>query len=214
MEALRTSIAGIAAGLGLAICFATPASTPRPDPALDPARVAELAYAWIPAALAPAPIEPERIEPPFESLRTTDEVVARIRHEEGLRLEAYWSPSGWLIGYGHAGPEVASGMQITEHQAEEILHADLARIESEISTMITVPVNEEEFSALVGLAYNIGAGAFAESTVLRELNAGDREAAADAFLRWNKLRLNGELVVSRVLAERRRFERAVFLGET
>ncbi len=65
---------------------------------------------------------------------------------------------------------------------------------------------------MVDLAYNISTGAFRESTVLRELNAGNRAAAADAFLLWDKMTLNGQLVVDPVLAERRKTERAIFLG--
>ncbi len=204
MDALRISAAGLGAGLWLSACVATPATTPAFAPHL----------VW-PATLAVAPEAPsfsERIAPPFEGLRTTDGVVELIKSEEGLRLEAYSGPGGWLIGYGHQADDVTADMRITEAQADEILRADLAVIETEIKRLIAVPVNADEFSAVVGLAYNIGPGAFAESTLLEELNAGDRNAAADAFLSWNKITLNGVRMASAVLAERRRFERNMFLG--
>lgn len=196
---MRTRLAGtvIAAGMWAAGC----ATGPQPAP--PPAAPEEA-----PAALM------GRFAPPFEGLATTDEVVAMIKDDEGLRLEAYRGPSGaWLIGYGHGGGDVAQGMRITADEAEALLRADLAVIEDVIKSAVTVPLNADELSAMVDLAYNIGTGAFRDSTVLRELNAGNREAAADAFLLWDKITLNGELVVSPVLAERRKTERAIFLGE-
>ena len=54
-------------------------------------------------------------------------------------------------------------------------------------------------------------GAFSSSTVLKETNAGNWQAAADAFLLWNKMRVSGEMVVSSQLDKKRRLERALYL---
>ncbi len=189
---LNNLAATAAVGVWLAGCAQVPAAPPAPQ-------------------TPPAPVG--RVAPPFEGLATTDEVVSIIKDHEGLRLEAYRGSSGaWLIGYGHGGEGIAQGMRITAAEADALLRADLAVIEDSIKGVVTVPINADELSAMVDLAYNISTGAFRESTVLRELNAGNRAAAADAFLLWDKMTLNGQLVVDPVLAERRKTERAIFLG--
>ncbi|MCG8441551.1 MAG: lysozyme [Caulobacterales bacterium] len=155
-----------------------------------------------------------RVEPPFDGLRTNQAVIDLIKEEEGLRLEAYQGPSGkWLIGYGHGGSDVSAGKTITEAEAEALLRQDLAVIEGVIKEVVTVPLNAAELSAMVDLAYNIGTGNFRQSSVLRYLNQGDRAQAAESFLLWNKVTINGVKQVSSVLADRREVERAIFLGE-
>ncbi len=136
-----------------------------------------------------------------------------IKAFEGLELEAYRDAVGiWTIGYGHTG-DVQEGMVITRAQAEDLLKKDLARFEQAVGNMIRTQVNENEFSALVSLAYNIGAAALAGSTTIRRLNAGDYIGAADAIEWWNKARVNGQLVVLPGLARRRAAEKALFLTE-
>jgi lysozyme len=186
----------VAAGLWLAAgCAEVPEPTPAP---VAPAP---------PAALG-------RVAPPFDGLATNDAVLQMIKDSEGLRLEAYRGPSGaWLIGYGHGGDDVTPGRRITAAEADALLRDDLRAVENEIKRVVTVPINADELSAMVDLAYNIGTGAFRDSTVLRELNADNRAAAADAFLLWDKITLNGQLVADPVLGERRKTERAIFLGE-
>ena len=76
--------------------------------------------------------------------------------------------------------------------------------------MVLVPVNENQFSAMVSLAYNMGSGGFSRSTVLEALNEGDYEQAADNFRNHN--RGGGEVIAH--LTERREKERALFLTPT
>jgi len=66
-------------------------------------------------------------------------------------------------------------------------------------------------AAMLSLAYNIGTSAFSTSTVLKEFNAGNIQAAADAFLLWDKAHVNGQPVVVAGLLNRRKAEEAVFL---
>ena len=75
-----------------------------------------------------------------------------------------------------------------------------------------VPLNKNEFDALVSLAFYIGAGAFKGSTLLTKLKTGDRTGAADQFLVWNKITLNGKKQVLRGLRTRRKAERKQFLS--
>ena len=101
--------------------------------------------------------------------------------------------------------------RVTSSIAAEI--ATMKVTEQIVRTSVKVPLNENEFSALSILAYNIGSGAFWNSTVLRLLNEDNRLGAADAFLMWNKISQDGELQVSTNLSERRAAERDLFLAK-
>lgn len=145
-------------------------------------------------------------------LRTNQAAVGLIMKREGLELETYEGFGGQLhIGYGHSA-NVRPGMTITAAEAESLLRDDLVIIEQEIQKRLQVPVNENEFSAMVLLAYNIGTGAFGGSSVLTELNSGDRAAAANAFLLWNKIQRGGALEENANLTKHREEERELFLS--
>lgn len=146
-------------------------------------------------------------------MKTSPAGRAAIMQREGVRLTAYRDSVGILtIGCGHTSaagpPKVAAGLTITRAQCDEILSRDLGQFEAAVARAVKVPLNQAEFDALVSLAFNIGGGAFARSTVVRKLNAGDRAGAANAFLAWNK-------AAGRVLSgltARRSAERAQFLA--
>lgn len=149
-------------------------------------------------------------------MKTSDKGIALIKAHEGLRLEAYPDPAhGWAVptvGYGHttaAGPpKVERGMRITEAGATEILRADLRKFERYVQDAVKVPLNQNQFDALVSFTFNLGPGNLRKSTLLRKLNARDYAGAADQFLVWNKAGgkvLNG-------LTKRRAAERALFLA--
>lgn len=139
------------------------------------------------------------------NLRINDAGLAIIKESEGLRLEAYNLGGQWLIGYGHARTARA-GMTITQVQAEQLLREDVRDAEDGVRARVLVPVNENQFSAMVSLAYNLGVGGFGRSTVLEALNAGDYDRAADNFLNHN--RAGGK--VNAHLTHRREQERALF----
>jgi len=108
---------------------------------------------------------------------------------EGVRLSAYPDPGTggdpWTIGYGHTGLEVHSGMTITQEQAELYLAEDVKRAETDVNAKLTVEVTQDEFDALVDFAFNCGCGNLNNSTLLKKLNAGDFEGAAQEFLKWD-----------------------------
>ena len=140
-----------------------------------------------------------------------------IEQREGVELTAYKDSAGiWTIGVGHTSaagaPKVVAGMKITAAQASEILSRDLATFEVAVAAAVKVPLNQSEFDALVSFAFNVGAGAFKGSTLLKRLNAGDRQAAADQFLVWNKITINGKKQVLKGLTTRREAERKQFLS--
>jgi len=135
-----------------------------------------------------------------------------IKEFEGLRLDAYLDVAGILtIGYGHTGPDVKSGMKITKARADDLLHKDMQWAIDAVSKSVTVPTNQYQQAALISLTFNIGAGAFKSSTLLRKLNAGDIEGAANEFCRWNKATVGGKKTVINGLTRRRESERALFM---
>lgn len=143
-------------------------------------------------------------------LTTNAAGIQIIKDYEGLELESYETAGTYHIGYGH-GADVEAGQTISKEEAEEFLLEDLTVTESAVRAAVELPLNENEFSALVSFTYNIGISAFWSSTVLTELNAGNRQAAADGFLLWNKMSQDGQLVQSMSLTDRREAERALFL---
>ena len=130
-----------------------------------------------------------------------------IKSFEGLELEAYLCPADiWTIGYGHTG-NVKEGDSITKAEAEALLDKDLQTFRNGVKRLVKVPLNENQFGALVSFAYNLGLGSLQNSTLLKMLNAGDYTGSADQFLRWNKS--GGKVLTG--LVRRREAERAVFL---
>ncbi|WP_010117761.1 lysozyme [Acinetobacter sp. P8-3-8] len=128
---------------------------------------------------------------------------------EGLRLKAYDDGVGvWTIGYGTTvinGVKVKKGDKCTVDQAKSYMAQDLKQFESAVN-QVKVPLNQNQYDALVSLAYNIGVSAFLNSTLLKKLNAKDYKGAAEQFDRWN--RAGGK--VMRGLTNRRAKERKLF----
>lgn len=150
-------------------------------------------------------------------MQTSPSGRAAIARREGNVLKAYVDSVGVLtIGVGHTSaagaPKVVKGMTITAAESDAILARDLASVEASVSALVKVPINQNEFDALVSLVFNIGAGAFKGSSVLRNLNAGNRAGAADAMLAWNKGTIGGKKVALRGLTTRRQDERRQFLA--
>lgn len=123
--------------------------------------------------------------------------------------QAYRCPAGvWTIGWG-CTEGVKPGMVWTKDQAEFALRREIAKFESAVSRLVTVPLNQHQFDALVSYAYNCGEGALAKSTILKRLNAGDIPGAASAFSMWTK----GGGKVLPGLVKRRQREADLFLSD-
>jgi lysozyme len=134
-----------------------------------------------------------------------------IKDAESLRLKAYRCPAGrWTIGYGDTGSDVVPGLVITKDEAEERFDRRLAEeFEPGVEQLLAVEVTGNQFSALVSFAYNAGLGekGLGGSTLLRKLNAGDPDGAAEEFGRWTRSR--GRVLPG--LVTRRAAERELFL---
>ena len=108
-----------------------------------------------------------------------------IKHFEGMMLTAYKCPAGiWTIGIGHTGPDVSEGLTITEPRAIDLLHRDLNDSETAVMQQITVPLNDNQFAALVSFTFNCGAGALNKSTLRKKLNAGEYSAVPAELMKW------------------------------
>ncbi|MFK3698785.1 lysozyme [Serratia ureilytica] len=146
-------------------------------------------------------------------MKISDDGMALIKRFEGLRLQAYQDSVGvWTIGYGWtqpvAGRKVGAGMAIDAATAERLLVCGVAQFEQGVERLVAVTITQGQFDALVSFAYNLGLRALENSTLLRRLNAGDRQGAADQFGRWvnaGGVRLDG-------LVAWRAAERALFLS--
>lgn len=139
------------------------------------------------------------------------EAVALIAEAEGCRLRAYLCPAGVpTIGWGETDG-VRMGMVWTQQEADRRFCESLASYTADVRRLLTGWTTDEQLGAMVSLAYNIGPGAFGKSTVLRQHNAGDADAAARAFGLWNKARVNGVLTELKGLTARRAAESALYL---
>ena len=109
-----------------------------------------------------------------------------LKFYEGCKLVAYQDSVGvWTIGYGHT-KGVYEGMTITQEQAEQMLLDELKEYESYVDDLVTVPLNQNQFDALVVWVYNLGPTNFRKSTLLKELNTGNYQAVPIEIKRWNK----------------------------
>ena len=129
-----------------------------------------------------------------------------LKYFEGCKLTAYQDSVGvWTIGYGHT-KGVYDGMTITQDQAEQMLLSELEEYEGYIENMVTVPLTQNQFDALVVWVYNLVPTNFKNSTLLKELNAGNYNAAGQEITRWNKA--GGKVLAG--LVKRREAEAELF----
>ena len=114
--------------------------------------------------------------------------IALIQSYERCRLRAYKpTPDDvWTVGWGHTGADVESTTLWTQEQADAAFLADIAWVENCVNKAVTASVNQNEFDALCSLCFNIGCSAFGKSTLVKELNLANYDAAANRFKDWNK----------------------------
>lgn len=113
--------------------------------------------------------------------------VDLIKRFEELHLKPYLSPAKvWCIGYGHSRT-VRANMEITKVQAEQLLDDDLRLVEHGVKLSVTVPLTDNQFSALVCFAYNVGMANFKDSTMIQLLNRGWYDQVPAQLMRWNRI---------------------------
>ena len=139
--------------------------------------------------------------------------LALIQELEGFQAEPKQLPTGgWGVGYSHVRA-TEPGEAVNENDAAALLSNDLSAFENLVNTLVTQPLTQTQFDALVSFAFSVGAEAFGRSQVLRRVNAGDYVSAACAMDAWRKSDVGGELVIVDALVRRRTAEKALFLQE-
>lgn len=112
-----------------------------------------------------------------------------IERFEGLYLHTYDDGVGVAtIGYGHTtsagGPKVTWGQTITKEEVDKLLADDLGRVEKDVERLVKVPLNQNQFDALVSFHFNTGG--LGRSTLLKKLNKGDYDSVPSELMKWNK----------------------------
>ena len=142
----------------------------------------------------------------------TDEIKEFLKSKEGLKLNAYLCPaSKWTIGYGNTfyenGIKVKRGDRITKERAEQLFFNILIQFSKKVKTIVKSKINDNQFSALVSFAYNVGIGNLQKSTLLRLVNENpNNPLIRNEFMRWNKA--GGKVL--RGLTNRRKFESDIY----
>ncbi|GAK26258.1 lysozyme [Serratia liquefaciens] len=139
--------------------------------------------------------------------------IELIKRFEGLELKAYQDSVGvWTIGYGRTQPvdgkKIGPDMVIDQATANRLLKCGVVQYEQGVNQLVKVKITQGQFDALVSFAYNLGLRSLSTSTLLRKLNASDKQGASNEFGKWvnaGGIRLNG-------LVERREAERVLFLS--
>lgn len=134
-------------------------------------------------------------------------IIKQFEDANGPKLVAFLpTPNDvWTIGWGHTHG-VTEGMTCTPEQAEEWFQQDMAWAQSAVLSAVNVPLNQNQFDALVSFTENEGAAAFDRSTLLRLLNEGDYIGAASQFSSW--VYQAGQILPG--LVSRRKQEAALF----
>lgn len=159
-------------------------------------------------------------------LALSDAGTKLIKNFESYVGKPYRDAVGvWTIGYGNTYYSNRESVKSTDAPISEY---EAAKLKQDIINMDFAPavnlmfadeiadgfITQPMFDALVSLAYNIGIRGLAGSSVARHIKARNKQKAADAFLAWNKGRVNGKLTELRGLTRRRQAERELFLGES
>lgn len=135
---------------------------------------------------------------------------------EGLSLISYQDSKGvWTIGFGTTtlnGFPVQPGMTINEPVAWALFYGFCQGILDHIEKLVKVPLNQNQIDALVSFTYNLGKTAFAQSSLLTSINS-KLIINEDLFTRWNKIRVNGQLIPSNGLTARRQREYKLFMSK-
>lgn len=157
-------------------------------------------------------------------MQTSEHGLELLKQWEGFELKTYKDSAGLLtIGVGHllTKSELSSGKimingqpvkyanGLTEQQALDLLSQDVKPAENSVNTNVKVPLNQNQFDALVSFTFNVGGGAFKGSTLLKVLNQKQYDAVPTQLLRWT--RAGGQVVQG--LLNRRQNEIKLWNGQ-
>ena len=146
-------------------------------------------------------------------MEISQEGIALIKRFEGCKLQAYKCSAGVpTIGFGSTRG-VTMDMEISQDRAEALLLEDVSDFEEEVNKCVKVPLEQNQFDALVAWTFNLGGSNLRSSTMLKVLNNSEYEKVPSEMKRWNKVTVNGEKIVSDGLMRRREAESLLFKNE-
>jgi GH24 family phage-related lysozyme (muramidase) len=138
--------------------------------------------------------------------------TAKLEGHAKQSYDLYKDIAGNLtVGFGHLvkkGENFSRGL--TYQGASALLAKDMQSAFSAVSWLVHAKVTENQMKALTDFAFNVGTKAFANSTLLKDVNKGDMAGAAEQFGHWNKVLVNGHYMASQGLANRRAAEKQLF----
>ena len=123
-------------------------------------------------------------------MKVNKQGIQLVKSFEGCFLNAYLCPAKvWTIGYGSTkyqnGKPVKQGDKITQQEAETLLSDTLDEFSKGVYKLIKSELNDNQFSALVSFAFNLGVGALSKSTLLKKVNANPNDKTIEnEFMRW------------------------------
>jgi lysozyme len=156
-------------------------------------------------------------------MKVSQKCIDNIKKDEGVRQRPYQCPALlWTVGVGHVIDPQHAKVPIAQRKAlpipsgwdralsmeevDEILRKDLSRFEQGVSRLITAPLTQGQFDALVSFSFNVGLGNLQNSTLRMKVNRQEYEAAAEQFLVWTKA--GGKVLPG--LVKRRTHEKEMF----
>lgn len=140
--------------------------------------------------------------------RMSSNGLKQLADREGVRTRAYRDTRGiWTIGVGHTSaagpPNVYDGLVLSQDQVMDLFAKDVSQYETAVTRAIKVDLSQNQFDALVSICYNIGVGAFASSSMVRDINTGASDNVIDNdIMKWNK----PEEILGRRQSERDEFD--------
>ena len=115
----------------------------------------------------------------------TEKGIELIKHFEGFYDKPYYCPAGYkTIGFGHLITGNENFSQITEGEATDLLLMDVIKAENSVIRLIRVPLEDNQFNALVSFCFNLGGGSLQSSTLRSKINRGEYKEASNEFPRW------------------------------
>jgi lysozyme len=111
-----------------------------------------------------------------------------IKDFEKLSLKSYRDSGGTLtVGYGHTGSDVGRWTRVSKRKAEKLLLEDVSATERAVADAIKVKTTQNQFNAMVSLAFNVGVSNFRQSTLLKLHNKRSFSRAKQEFVKWSKV---------------------------
>lgn len=153
-------------------------------------------------------LHPKTVSP--EGLNLVKRFEGLHKLSENNMVHSYLCPAGvWTIGWGHTDG-VTSESTATIAECENFLRQDLEDCARVIKNNVKVPLTQSQFDSLASFVFNLGAGNFKSSTLLKKLNKGEYDAVPEQLLRWNKATVEGKLKELPGLTRRRAAEATLF----